>query len=52
MEPEFTPNAIKVLEKRYLKRSVSGEVTEKPGDMFLRVAEAVASAEEKYGKDV
>ena len=52
IEPEFTQNAIKVLKKRYLKRSVSGEVTEQPGDMLLRVAEAVASAEENYGKDV
>jgi ribonucleoside-diphosphate reductase alpha chain len=52
MEPVFSENAQKVLRKRYLKRSVSGEVQEKPGDMLLRVAEAVASAEENFGNDV
>ena len=52
IEPEFTDNAHTVLRKRYLKRSVSGEILEKPADMILRVAEAVASAEEKFGNDV
>ena len=52
IEPEFTDNAHIVLRKRYLKRSVSGEILEKPADMILRVAEAVASAEEKFGNDV
>ncbi len=44
IEPEFTDNAHTVLRKRYLKRSASGEILEKPVDMLLRVAEAVASA--------
>ncbi|MCK5117654.1 MAG: hypothetical protein KAR44_13740, partial [Candidatus Aegiribacteria sp.] len=52
IEPEFTDNAHTVLRKRYLKRSASGEILEKPADMLLRVAEAVASAEEKFGNDV
>lgn len=52
IEPEFTENARTVLKKRYLKRSASGEILEKPGDMLLRVAEAVASAEDKYQNDV
>lgn len=52
IEPVFSENALKVLRKRYLKRSVSGEVLEEPGDMLIRVAEAVASAEEKFGNDV
>ncbi len=52
IEPEFTENAHTVLRKRYLKRSASGEILEKPADMLLRVAEAVASAEEKFGNDV
>ncbi|MCD4700883.1 MAG: vitamin B12-dependent ribonucleotide reductase [Candidatus Aegiribacteria sp.] len=52
IEPEFSENAQTVLRKRYLKRSASGEILEKPADMFLRVAEAVASAEEKFGNDV
>ncbi|MFO8183393.1 MAG: vitamin B12-dependent ribonucleotide reductase [Candidatus Aegiribacteria sp.] len=50
-DPRFTENALKVLQKRYLKRSVSGEVLESPGDMLLRVAEAVAFAEDRYGGD-
>jgi len=52
IEPEFTANAHTVLRKRYLKRSASGEILEKPADMLLRVAEAVASAEDKFGNDV
>ncbi len=52
IEPEFSENAHTVLKKRYLKRSVSGEILEKPEDMLLRVAEAVASAEEKFENDV
>lgn len=52
LEPGFTENALKVLQKRYLKRSVSGEILENPGDMLLRVAEAVASAEDRYDGDV
>ena len=52
IEPQFSKNAQFVLKKRYLKRSASGEILEEPSDMLLRVAEAVASAEEKYGNDV
>lgn len=52
IEPQFSKNANTVLKKRYLKRSVSGEILEKPADMLLRVAEAVASAEEKFENDV
>jgi len=52
IEPQFNKNAQFVLKKRYLKRSVSGEILEEPSDMLLRVAEAVASAEEKFGNDV
>jgi len=52
IKPQFSENAHTVLKKRYLKRSVDGEILEKPGDLLLRVAEAVASAEEKYENDV
>lgn len=41
-------NAIKVLEKRYLKRDNEGNCTESPADMFLRVASSIAAAELKY----
>ncbi|MBA7509380.1 Vitamin B12-dependent ribonucleoside-diphosphate reductase [subsurface metagenome] len=46
----LSENAIKVLERRYLKRDEKGILLEKPGDMFVRVARNIASAEKKYGK--
>lgn len=46
----LSQNAIKVLEKRYLKRDKDGNCTETPADMFKRVASAIASAELKYNK--
>ncbi|MCK4671475.1 MAG: adenosylcobalamin-dependent ribonucleoside-diphosphate reductase, partial [Candidatus Aegiribacteria sp.] len=52
MQPEFTDNAIIVLRKRYLNRSVTGEILEEPGEMLWRVASTVAAAEEKFNDDV
>jgi ribonucleoside-diphosphate reductase alpha chain len=46
----LTSNALKVLEKRYLKKDEEGRVVESPEEMFRRVARAVASAEANYGK--
>ncbi len=46
----LSENAIKVLERRYLKRDEDGVLLEKPIDMFVRVARNIASAEKKYGK--
>ena len=46
----FSPNALKVLEKRYLKKNEEGRVVEAPDELFRRVAKAVASADSKYGK--
>ncbi|MFQ5762295.1 MAG: adenosylcobalamin-dependent ribonucleoside-diphosphate reductase, partial [Candidatus Bathyarchaeia archaeon] len=46
----LSPNALKVLERRYLKKDESGNILETPRDMFVRVAENVASAERFYGK--
>jgi len=43
-----TPSAKTVLEKRYLKRDLSGKPIEKPEDMFRRVAETIAKVDEKY----
>ena len=42
-------NALKVLEKRYLKR-IGSEVVEGPEDMFRRVARTVAQADLNYQK--
>ena len=46
----LSENAIKVLEKRYLKRDNEGNCTEAPVDMFKRVALSIAEAELKYNK--
>lgn len=46
----LSENAIKVLEKRYLKRDASGKCTETPADMFRRVADTIASGDLQFGK--
>lgn len=46
----LSENAIKVLEKRYLKRDKEGNCTETPSDMFKRVASSIANADLSYGK--
>lgn len=46
----LSENAIKVLEKRYLKRDKEGNCTEKPSDMFRRVAKTIAEGDLKFGK--
>jgi ribonucleoside-diphosphate reductase alpha chain len=45
---DFTPNAIRVLEKRYLAKDDKGNLLEKPQDMLKRVAKAVAGADRKF----
>jgi ribonucleoside-diphosphate reductase alpha chain len=45
---EFSPNAIKVLEKRYLAKDEKGTVVETPQEMLTRVAHVIAQADEKY----
>ena len=44
----LTPNALKVLEKRYLKKDDRGEVVERPEDMFHRVAQTIAEVDRRY----
>jgi len=44
----LTPQAIKILEKRYLKKDTSGNVIESPVEMFWRVAQNVAEADRLY----
>ena len=50
MELKLSENALKVLERRYLKKDENGKVVETPEEMFLRVASAIAGAEKFYGK--
>lgn len=51
ISPHLSENAIKVLERRYLLRDQEGNIVETPDELFRRVAENVASAEERYGGD-
>jgi ribonucleoside-diphosphate reductase alpha chain len=44
----LSENALRVLEKRYLKKDKQGQVVETPEEMFRRVARAIASAELIY----
>lgn len=46
----LTKNALKVLEKRYLKRDKNGNCIETPQDMFRRVADTIASGDLEFGK--
>jgi ribonucleoside-diphosphate reductase alpha chain len=45
----LSPNAITVLEKRYLLKDETGTPVESPSDLFRRVARTVAQAEARYG---
>lgn len=47
----LSENAVKVLEKRYLKKDENGRLLETPADMFRRVAKNIASADARYGRD-
>jgi len=44
----LTDTALRVLEKRYLKKDKQGNVAEKPEEMFRRVAHAIVQAELIY----
>ncbi len=50
MALKLSENALKVLQRRYLKKDASGKVIETPDEMFKRVANAIAEAEKFYGK--
>ena len=45
----LSPNAITVLEKRYLVKDEQGKPAEKPEDLFERVARTVAAPDATYG---
>jgi ribonucleoside-diphosphate reductase alpha chain len=46
---DLSPNALTVLEKRYLIKDDAGKPTEASEDLFWRVARTVAGADVKYG---
>ena len=46
----LSPNAITVLEKRYLLKDETGTPVESPSDLFWRVARTVAQADARYGR--
>ena len=50
MKLKLSENALKVLERRYLKKDESGKVVETPQELFRRVASAIASSDRLYGK--
>lgn len=47
---KLSPNALKVLERRYLKKDKQGKVVETPEMMFRRVAQNIALADLLYDK--
>ncbi|NOY54123.1 MAG: vitamin B12-dependent ribonucleotide reductase [Deltaproteobacteria bacterium] len=47
---DLSPNAVRVLERRYLKKDEKNRPLEAPKDMFLRVAKNIAGAERIYDK--
>lgn len=48
---DLSPNALVVLEKRYLKKDKEGNPVETPEEMFRRVARNIASADLVYSPD-
>jgi len=51
LDKRLTPNAISVLERRYLRRDEKGRIIETPAGLFRRVAEAVAQADLIYNPE-
>ncbi len=47
----LSENAIKVLERRYLKKDQEGNVIENPNDLFLRVSKSIAIADFLYDEN-
>lgn len=47
----LSPNSLKVLQNRYLKRSLNNNDLETPENLFWRVADNIAQASKKYNED-
>ena len=47
----LSANARTVLERRYLRKDLSGKIIETPEEMFRRVARHIAKAEKAYGDE-
>ena len=45
----MTPNAVTILERRYLIKDDKGQPIEKPEDLFWRVARTIAAPDKTYG---
>ena len=50
MNLSLSENAVKVLERRYLKKDENGNIIETPEELFRRVADAIAAADSLYAK--
>src|SRR5438067_13842141 len=48
-DPRLSENALRVLQKRHLKKDDKGHVIETPKELFARVAWNLAQAERNYG---
>jgi ribonucleoside-diphosphate reductase alpha chain len=48
----FSMNALKVLEKRYLLKDENGDLKETPEDMIRRIADSIAEMDKNYNGDV
>lgn len=48
----LSKNGIKVLEKRYLRRDINGDLLETPAGMFYRLAHHIAQPEQEHSGDV
>ncbi len=48
IQPDLSENSLQVVKKRYLQTDLDGNPTETPAEMFYRVAEYMAQAEDFY----
>lgn len=48
---KWTPQAIKIMEERYLIKDLRGRILETPDEMIWRVAKEIGEVEKKFGAD-